>query len=155
MLVGCLSYFLIGFALSLMQPAHQADLLSELAQGIGFGTKIIMAATIVATFYYHGSRKKLDPMVPPDAQVSDPAVPPEAGVRERLQRERADIERRIESLQASPVHDYRGGIPQPDLIIEDLREKLSEIDDALSQLGPANEADAEIDEHAAPKHERQ
>lgn len=124
-LVGYASYYLIGFALSLVQPAHQADLLIELRHGFGFGTKIIMAAAITATtFYFYRSRRQARP------------IDPSEGVRERLLRERADIEQRIEGLQASPVLNYRGGIPQPDLIIEGLLEKLGEIDDALSKLAP-------------------
>jgi len=123
-LIGCLSYFLIGFALSLVRPAHQADIFIELRQGFGFGTKIITAATIATTtFYYYHSRRKPRPI-----------DPPEAGVRERLLRARADIQQRIDGLQASPVLNYRGGIPERDLIIEGLREKLSEIDGALLKL---------------------
>jgi hypothetical protein len=82
-----------------------------------------MAASIAAnTFYHYRSRGK-----------PRPVEPTAGGVREQA---RADIQQRIEDLQGSPVLNYRGGIPEPDLIIEGLREKLSEIDDALSKLGP-------------------
>ena len=125
-LVGSFCYFLIGFALSLTQPAHPANLFTEVRHDFGSAAKIIIAATIAATtFYYyraHGKPRSVDP--------------PEGGVRERLLRARADIQRRIEGLQSSPVLNYRGGIPQPDLIIEGLRDKLAEIDDALSKLPP-------------------
>jgi len=124
-LVGCAAYYLIGFALSLAQPAHQAELLGELRRDFAFATKVIMAAAIAAaTCYYYRSRRQATP------------IDPSEGVRERLLRARADIQNRIEGLQASPVLNYRGGIPQPDLIIEGLRDKLSEIDDALSRLAP-------------------
>jgi hypothetical protein len=47
---------------------------------------------------------------------------------------RGDIQRRIENLKTSPVLNYRGGIPEPDLIIEELTEKLKEIEAALATL---------------------
>jgi hypothetical protein len=125
-LIGCLAYFLVGFALWLALPAHPADTLIELQQGFGLGSRIIMAATIAATFHYYRLRKETRPI-----------KPPEGGVRERLLRARADIQQRIEDLRASPVLNYRGGIPQPDLIIEGLNDRLAEIDDALSKLGPS------------------
>ena len=148
-LIGWLAYFLVGFGLSFLQPTHQAALLTELGRDIGFATKIIMAATIAATFYYYRSRKN-----PKLVEGGINPKPVEGDVRDRLQQARANIERRIESLQASPVNDYRGGVPQPDLIIEGLREELGEIDDALSQLGPASETAAKIDEHGPYKPER-
>ena len=58
----------------------------------------------------------------------------EGSVRERLLKTRGDIQRRIENLQTSPVFNYGGGIPEPDMIIEELAENLKEIDAALATL---------------------
>jgi len=127
-LIGCLCYFLVGFALSLAQPAHQADLLIELRQTFPTGVKLILGASLAANAFCHFHARR----------QAAPIEPIESGVRQRLLRARADIERRIESVHASPVLDYRGGVPQTDLIVEGLRERLSEIDDALSRLEPTD-----------------
>jgi hypothetical protein len=61
---------------------------------------------------------------------------PEGSVRQRLLNARAEILRHIESLKSSPVNDYRGGIPEPDILIKGLIDNLKEIDSALATLEP-------------------
>jgi hypothetical protein len=51
---------------------------------------------------------------------------------------RTDIQQRIEVLQSSPVLSYRGGIPEPDILIEELTENLGEIESALATPEPDN-----------------
>src|SRR5262249_25501523 len=89
--------------------------------------KLVMAATIAVTLHSFRPGRKPRP------------IDTSGSVRERLLRARAEIQQRIEGLHASPVLNYRGGIPEPDLIIEGLTERLAEIDEALSKLGPAEQ----------------
>lgn len=119
-LAGCLAYFVFGLLLLLLHPEHSQQNWSDLYGGFGGGSRIIMFATIATVLWRPRSKTK--------------AVQnhPEQSVRERLLKARGDIQERIENLQASPVLNYRGGIPEPDIIIEELTEKLKEIDAALA-----------------------
>ena len=122
--IGSVAYFLLGYIFLLVRPEQEQQIWAALRNGFGIGVKIILFATIVSAFWL--SRPK----------VIATQKQPEGSVRQRLLDARADIHKRIEALQASPVLNYRGGIPQPDLLIEELVKKLDEINRALATLGP-------------------
>jgi hypothetical protein len=123
-LAGSITYFFLGFIFPLARPDLALQIKSAIHSGFGIGAKIISGASVACVLWF--SRRK---NVVAEKQ-------PEGSVRQRLLNARADILRRIESLKLSPVHDYRGGIPEPDILIEGLREKLNEIDSAIATLEP-------------------
>jgi hypothetical protein len=123
-LVGSATYFFLGFIFILIRPEHTQEILTAILHGFGIGSKIILFGSMASAFAL--SRPKIIP-----AQKQ-----PEGSVRQRLLNARGDIRQRIEILQSSPVFDYRGGIPEPDILIEELAEELKEIDGALATLEP-------------------
>jgi hypothetical protein len=123
-LVGSATYFFLGFIFLLIRPEHAQEIWPAIRHGFGIGSKIILFGSIAYAFSL--SRSKIIP-----AQQQ-----PEGSVRQQLLNAHADIRQRIEVLQSSPVFDYRGGIPEPDILIEELAEELKEIDGALATLDP-------------------
>jgi hypothetical protein len=122
-LAGSVAYFLVGVLLALVRPEHSQQIVATIRSGYGLGSKLIMFAAIIVTFG-RVTTKTIEPQ-------------PEGDVRERLLKARSDIQSRIEGLQTHPVLDYRGGVPERDLIIEELVEKLKEIEAALATLKPS------------------
>jgi hypothetical protein len=120
--VGFLVYFLLGILFIVMRPgiAHETGL------AINHGLKVLTTMLLAVNAAILALRSK--------ARKKAVQKQPEGDVRERLLKARGDIQRRIENLKTSPVLNYRGGIPEPDLIIEELTEKLKEIEAALATL---------------------
>jgi hypothetical protein len=125
-LVGSIVYFVLGFIFLFIRPEHAHQIGAAIGDGFGVGFKIISAATLVCVFAL-SSRKNITHQKQPGGSV-----------RQQLLNARADIQQRIEVLQSSPVHNYRGGIPLPDILIEELAENLKEIDIALAIPEPNN-----------------
>lgn len=123
-LAGSITYFLLGFIFPLIRPDLAPQIKSAIHGGFGIGAKIISVASVACVLRF--SRRKI---------VTTPKQP-KGSVRQQLLNARAEIQRRIESLKSSPVNDYRGGIPEPDILIEGLIDKLNEIDSALATLEP-------------------
>jgi hypothetical protein len=123
-LVGSFVYWSLSYVFVLVQPGHEQQIWAANREASGIAVKIILSATIVSALWL--SRPKI---VATQRQ-------PEGSVRQRLLNGRAEILQQIENLRSSPVLNYRGGIPQPDFLIQELTKKLTEIDSALATMGP-------------------
>jgi hypothetical protein len=119
-IVAMVVYFALGIAFMMARPERMHETGAAIAHGLK--TFAFMAIFVQATIMSRRTKTKA-------VQKQ-----PQGSVRERLLKARGDIQGRIENLQASPVLNYRGGIPEPDMIIEGLTEKLKEIDAALATL---------------------
>lgn len=117
--VGCLVYFALGFLFVMIRPDHSQEVWTALRLGFRTSGSIILLTTLAA------SRPFWKPI--------EPAAPHKTGgnVRERLLKARADLEARIEQVRSSPLN-YRGGLPETDVILEELADNLSQIDAALA-----------------------
>lgn len=119
-IVAIILYFALGIAFMMARPERMHETGAAIAHGLKiFAFMAIFVQAIIMSWR---------------AKTKAVQKQPEGSVRELLLNTRGDIQRRIENLQTSPVFNYRGGIPEPDIIIEELTEKLKEVDAALAAL---------------------
>jgi branched-subunit amino acid ABC-type transport system permease component len=120
-IVAMVVYFALGIAFMMARPERMHETGAALAHGLK--TFAFMAIFVQAVVMSRRAKTKV-------VQGQ-----PQGSVRERLVKTRGDIQRRIENLQTSPVFNYGSDISEPDMIIEELTERLKEIDAALATLG--------------------
>jgi hypothetical protein len=118
--VGLVIYFAAGFVFVMIHPDQSQKIWAALGHGLRSSGHIVLFIAIIAGALF---RIRATPAPPKE---------PEGNVRERLLKARADLEARIEQVQSSPVMNYRGGVPETDIIVEELAESLKEIDAALA-----------------------
>jgi hypothetical protein len=118
--VGLVIYFAAGFVFVMIHPDQSQKIWAALGHGLRSSGHIVLFIAIIAAALFRVRAKPT------------PNKEPEPDVRRRLLQARADIEQRIERLQSRPVMNYRGGVPETDLIVEELTESLKEIDAVLA-----------------------
>lgn len=119
--VGCLIYFVLGFLFVMVRPDQTHEIWAALGHGLRSCGFLMLAATMAACTSFRARSK---PAAPPRK--------PEGNVRQHLLQARGDLEARIERVRSSPVMNYRGGVAETDLIVEQLADKISEIDAVLT-----------------------
>ncbi|MGB7034165.1 MAG: hypothetical protein WBD71_01460 [Xanthobacteraceae bacterium] len=122
---GVTAFFLLGPVFALIHPARAREIGAAIGHGARIGSAIIMVATLSCIRFY--ARPK--PQAP---------AKPKGDVREQLLKAREQIQWRIEGVQSNPQYNYRGGVPETDVIISELAEKLAEIDKVLAELDQKN-----------------